>query len=102
MSRSRTRCSGAGTTTAMRSMRGPRLRPDPLPRVPARGRAGWRAVHGRGPDALHEPAQSDRLAGGDVRAGTDADGMPIGVQVAARRWEDEVALAAAAVVEAAC
>ncbi|MDA0170066.1 amidase [Solirubrobacter taibaiensis] len=34
-----------------------------------------------------------------VRCGTGADGMPIGVQVAARPWEDEVALAAAGVLE---
>ena len=30
-----------------------------------------------------------------VRAGTSEDGMPIGVQVVARPWRDEVALAAA-------
>ena len=30
-----------------------------------------------------------------VRAGTSADGMPIGVQVVARPWRDDVALAAA-------
>lgn len=34
-----------------------------------------------------------------VRAGTSSDGMPIGVQVVARPWRDEVALAAAALVE---
>ena len=34
-----------------------------------------------------------------VRCGTSADGLPIGVQVAARPWEDEVALAAAGVLE---
>ena len=31
-----------------------------------------------------------------------ADGLPIGVQLAARRWEDDTALHAAAIVEAAC
>jgi amidase len=36
-----------------------------------------------------------------TRAGTSAEGLPIGVQVVARPWRDEVALAAAAVVEAA-
>ena len=34
-----------------------------------------------------------------VRCGTSADRLPIGVQVAARAWEDEVALAAAGVLE---
>jgi amidase len=34
-----------------------------------------------------------------VRAGTAPDGMPIGVQVVARPWRDEVALAAAALIE---
>lgn len=34
-----------------------------------------------------------------VRCGTGAGGLPIGVQVAARPWEDEVALAAAGVLE---
>jgi amidase len=34
-----------------------------------------------------------------VRAGTSPEGLPIGVQLAARNWEDHVALAAAAVVE---
>jgi len=34
-----------------------------------------------------------------VRCGTAADGMPIGVQVVARPWRDDVALAAAGVLE---
>lgn len=34
-----------------------------------------------------------------VRAGTSPDGMPIGVQVAARPWRDDVALAAAQEIE---
>lgn len=34
-----------------------------------------------------------------VRCGTSRDGLPIGVQVAARPWEDEVALAAAGELE---
>jgi amidase len=34
-----------------------------------------------------------------VRCGVDGSGLPIGVQVAARPWEDEVALAAAGVLE---
>ncbi len=34
-----------------------------------------------------------------VRCGTSADGMPIGVQVVARPWRDDVALAAAGVLE---
>jgi amidase len=34
-----------------------------------------------------------------VRAGTSPDGLPIGVQLAARPWRDHVALAAAGVVE---
>lgn len=34
-----------------------------------------------------------------VRAGTSADGMPIGVQVVARPWRDDVALAAAHAVQ---
>jgi amidase len=34
-----------------------------------------------------------------VRCGTSSSGLPIGVQVAARPWEDEVALAAAGVLE---
>jgi amidase len=36
-----------------------------------------------------------------VRAGTSDDGMPIGVQIAARHWREDVALAVAAHVEAA-
>jgi amidase len=36
-----------------------------------------------------------------VRAGTSADGMPIGVQVVARRWREDVALAVAGQIEAA-
>jgi amidase len=34
-----------------------------------------------------------------VRAGTSADGLPLGVQIVARQWCDHVALAAARVVE---
>lgn len=34
-----------------------------------------------------------------VRAGTSAEGLPIGVQLAARSWSDDVALAAAKVIE---
>jgi amidase len=34
-----------------------------------------------------------------VRAGTSADGMPIGVQIAAAPWREDLALAAAALVE---
>jgi amidase len=36
-----------------------------------------------------------------VRAGTAADGLPIGVQLVGRAWREDVALAAAHVVEAA-
>ncbi|MBK8047282.1 MAG: amidase [Anaerolineales bacterium] len=36
-----------------------------------------------------------------VRAGTSDDGMPVGVQVVARPWRDDVALAAAQIIEAA-
>src|SRR6185295_14728971 len=34
-----------------------------------------------------------------VRSGTSAEGMPLGVQIAARPWHDHVALAAATVIE---
>lgn len=34
-----------------------------------------------------------------VRAGTAHDGMPIGVQLVARPWRDEVALATAGLIE---
>ena len=34
-----------------------------------------------------------------VRAGTSADGLPLGVQIVARQWSDHVALAAARVIE---
>jgi len=34
-----------------------------------------------------------------VRAGTSAEGLPIGVQVIAQPWRDDVALAAAMVIE---
>jgi amidase len=34
-----------------------------------------------------------------VRAGSTAEGMPIGVQVVARPWRDDVALAVAAIIE---
>ena len=36
-----------------------------------------------------------------VRAGTSAEGMPIGVQIAARPWREDVALAIGQAVEAA-
>src|SRR5262249_12593964 len=36
-----------------------------------------------------------------VRAGTSAEGMPIGIQITAAPWREDLALAAAAVVEAA-
>lgn len=36
-----------------------------------------------------------------VRAGTSPEGMPIGVQIAARPWRDDVALAAAKLIETA-
>lgn len=39
--------------------------------------------------------------GAVVRCGTSADGMPLGVQVLARPWREEVALALAAALEAA-
>jgi amidase len=34
-----------------------------------------------------------------VRAGTSSDGMPIGVQIASAPWREDLALAAAAIVE---
>lgn len=34
-----------------------------------------------------------------VRAGTDADGLPVGVQIVARPWNEHLALAAARVIE---
>lgn len=37
-----------------------------------------------------------------VRAGTSPEGLPIGVQLVARPWRDDVALATAALVEAHC
>lgn len=37
-----------------------------------------------------------------VRAGTSPEGMPIGVQIAARPWREDVALAVAQVIEQAC
>ncbi len=37
-----------------------------------------------------------------VRAGTSPEGMPIGVQIAARPWREDVALALAQVIEQAC
>jgi amidase len=36
-----------------------------------------------------------------VRAGTDPDGLPIGVQIVARPWRDDVALAVAQAIESA-
>jgi amidase len=36
-----------------------------------------------------------------VRAGTSPDGLPIGVQLVAHPWREDIALAAARVVEAA-
>ena len=36
-----------------------------------------------------------------VRAGTSDDGLPIGVQLISRPWREDVALAAAGIVEAA-
>jgi hypothetical protein len=38
--------------------------------------------------------------GAVVRAGTSAGGLPVGVQLVARPWREDVALAAAALVEA--
>jgi amidase len=37
-----------------------------------------------------------------VRAGTSADGLPIGVQIVAAPWRDDLALAAAHCIESAC
>jgi amidase len=34
-----------------------------------------------------------------IRAGTSPEGLPVGVQVVARSWEDQIALAAAAAIE---
>ncbi len=34
-----------------------------------------------------------------VRAGTSPEGLPVGVQIAAKPWRDDVALAVAAVIE---
>jgi amidase len=35
-----------------------------------------------------------------VRCGTSPEGLPIGLQIVARHWRDDVALAAAAALEA--
>jgi len=39
------------------------------------------------------------MAGGVVRGGTSSEGLPIGVQVVARPWREDVALAVAQVLE---
>ena len=71
------------------------VRPDPLPRLPDRRAAARRGRERARPHAYTNAAQPDGLAGGD-RALRDvsADGLPIGVQLAAQPWRDEVALAA--------
>ena len=53
------------------------------------------------PDRTHytNPHNLTGWPAATVRAGTSADGLPIGVQLAARPWEDETALAAAAAIE---
>jgi amidase len=61
--------------------------------------------HGEGDEPSFEDTYSEvhNLTGwpsGVVRAGTSPEGLPIGVQLVARPWREDVVLAAAALVEA--
>ena len=53
------------------------------------------------PDRTHytNPHNLTGWPAATVRAGTSPEGLPIGVQLAARPWQDETALAAAAAIE---
>ena len=59
--------------------------------------------HGEIANLDHAYTTSHKLTGwpaATVRCGTSADGLPIGVQVAAHPWRDDIALAAAGALEA--
>jgi amidase len=51
------------------------------------------------PTSYTTPASLTGWPAATVRAGTSPDGLPIGVQLVARPWRDDVALAAALAVE---
>lgn len=52
-------------------------------------------------DTYSEPHNLSGLPSGVVRGGMSPEGLPIGVQLVARHWREDVVLAAAAVVEGA-
>jgi hypothetical protein len=47
----------------------------------------------------HDGAQPDRVAAAVARCGTSAEGLPLGVQIVARPWQDATALAGAGYLE---
>jgi amidase len=51
------------------------------------------------PTSFTTPASLTGWPAATVRAGTSPEGLPIGVQLVARPWRDDVALAAALAVE---
>ena len=60
------------------------------------------AMHGpreRDPTSYTTPYSLTGWPAATVRCGTSPEGLPIGVQLAAAPWRDDVALAAAAVLE---
>jgi amidase len=59
--------------------------------------------HGEVPNdtSYTTPHSLTRWPAATIRCGTSADGLPIGVQVIAHPWRDDVALAAASALEAA-
>ena len=95
--RSPTTCSGAGTRTGGELALRRTTSTSPLPGLPDARRRG--TARSRTATSYTTPQNLSGWAAATVRCGTSADGLPIGVQVAAPPWRDEVALAAALALE---
>ena len=66
---------------------------------PARPHGGMHVPGEIEPTSFTTPANLTGWPAATVRAGTSAEGLPIGVQLVARPWRDDVALAAARCLE---
>ena len=77
------------------------VRPARLPGAAGARRPAWREPHVAYGDTYSEIHNLTGWPAATVRAGTSPEGMPIGVQLVAKPWREDVALAAARVVEAA-
>jgi amidase len=66
---------------------------------PARPHGGMNVAGEIEPTSFTTPASLAGWPAATVRAGTSPEGLPIGVQLVARPWRDDVALAAALAVE---